>query len=481
MKRLILFCVVLFCMSSFVFSQTSDNRWGLGFGISTMQYKGELGNQFNDFSPWRNGARISLSRYLSPSFNGVMNLGWNSICATRGNYETDGEMKGHMWSGTLGLQYKFNNGYIFSEDAVIQPYLVGGAGVVSVGTVGFTYPGGSYYDQKSHPNFAYHYGFGTKVRFSPITSMYLEVTDNHTSADNFDASVITPKKDLFRVFSAGLVFALGKPRDSDHDGVSDRKDKCPDTPVGVVVDKNGCPIDSDNDGVPDYLDKCPNTPAGVAVDKNGCPIDSDNDGVPDYLDKCPNTPAGAVVDQNGCPVDSDNDGVPDYLDKCPNTPAGVTVDKNGCPLDSDNDGVPDYLDKCPDTPAGVAVDKDGCPVVAAVVAPEVVSEPVYFATNRYNITRAERVKADRAVRYLKTHPDAQIVISGHADKTGPNEFNLKLSKQRAQIVYKYLLSKKVEKSRIAGVTSYGSSRPAVDGDSPEDLSKNRRTEFELQK
>ena len=91
------------------------------------------------------------------------------------------------------------------------------------------------------------------------------------------------------------------------------------------------------------------------------PVDSDGDGVPDYLDKCPETPKGVKVDKDGCPVDSDGDGVPDYLDKCPGTPAGVKVDKDGCPLDSDGDGVPDYLDKCPGTPAGVKVDKDGCP------------------------------------------------------------------------------------------------------------------------
>jgi len=92
------------------------------------------------------------------------------------------------------------------------------------------------------------------------------------------------------------------------------------------------PIDSDNDGVIDSLDKCPNTPSGVKVDKNGCPIDSDNDGVADYLDKCPNTPNGVKVDKNGCPIDSDNDGIADYLDKCPNTPNGVKVNKNGCPI-----------------------------------------------------------------------------------------------------------------------------------------------------
>jgi OOP family OmpA-OmpF porin len=39
----------------------------------------------------------------------------------------------------------------------------------------------------------------------------------------------------------------------------------------VKVDQNGCPLDSDGDGVYDYLDKCPGTPAGVKVDKDGCP------------------------------------------------------------------------------------------------------------------------------------------------------------------------------------------------------------------
>jgi len=61
-------------------------------------------------------------------------------------------------------------------------------------------------------------------------------------------------------------------------------------------------------------------------------VDSDHDGVPDKLDKCPNTPNGVQVDVNGCPLDSDHDGVPNYLDKCPNTPKGVKVNKIGCPI-----------------------------------------------------------------------------------------------------------------------------------------------------
>jgi OOP family OmpA-OmpF porin len=61
-------------------------------------------------------------------------------------------------------------------------------------------------------------------------------------------------------------------QDSDKDSVPDSRDKCPGTPPGTSVGKDGCPLDSDQDGVPDYLDKCPGTPSGVAVGKDGCPV-----------------------------------------------------------------------------------------------------------------------------------------------------------------------------------------------------------------
>lgn len=66
------------------------------------------------------------------------------------------------------------------------------------------------------------------------------------------------------------VAAKTAPLDSDGDGVVDEKDLCPDTPMGVEVDENGCPLDSDGDGVPDYKDECPDTPAGAPVNDIGC-------------------------------------------------------------------------------------------------------------------------------------------------------------------------------------------------------------------
>lgn len=60
------------------------------------------------------------------------------------------------------------------------------------------------------------------------------------------------------------------PQDSDHDGVINDNDKCPNTPKGLPVNQDGCFIDTDNDGVADWDDQCPNTPAGFKADAKGC-------------------------------------------------------------------------------------------------------------------------------------------------------------------------------------------------------------------
>ncbi|MBN2767150.1 MAG: OmpA family protein [Paludibacteraceae bacterium] len=175
------------------------------------------------------------------------------------------------------------------------------------------------------------------------------------------------KTDRFNMnFGFNIVFS--NKQDKDKDGVRNNRDKCPDTPKGVEVDKKGCPVDNDGDGIADYLDLCPETPEAAygKVDANGCPTDEDGDGIFDYIDECPGTVAEARghVNEKGCPKDTDNDGIFDYLDRCANTPDSVKVDEFGCPIDTDDDGVADYLDLCPDTPAQAKgmVDKNGCPL-----------------------------------------------------------------------------------------------------------------------
>ena len=88
------------------------------------------------------------------------------------------------------------------------------------------------------------------------------------------------------------------PKDSDNDGITDDKDKCPNQPG--VAKYEGCPIpDTDKDGINDEEDKCPNQ-AGVAR-YQGCPVpDTDGDGVNDEEDKCPKVAGPA--DNFGCPI-----------------------------------------------------------------------------------------------------------------------------------------------------------------------------------
>ena len=167
----------------------------------------------------------------------------------------------------------------------------------------------------------------------------------------------------------------------------------------------------------------------------GKPKDSDGDGVPDRKDKCPDTPMGAFVDEFGCPKDSDGDGVYDGLDKCPDTPKGATVDARGCPKDSDMDGVYDGLDKCPDTPKDVEVDEHGCPKLPDLSE----LEGILFRFDKSDVIPSPNPILDRAVELLSAYPSVKVEIHGHTCNMGSEAYNMKLGMRRAEAVKKYLV------------------------------------------
>ncbi len=272
-----------------------------------------------------------------------------------------------------------------------------------------------------------------------------------------------------------------KVKDMDGDGVPDKLDKCPGTPLGAKVDEYGCPMDSDGDGIFDGLDKCPDTPKGAKVDKFGCSTDSDGDGVSDGIDKCPDTPKGVMVDTVGCPIDSDGDGVFDGLDKCPDTPKGAKVDGYGCPIDTDGDGVPDGIDRCPNTPSGITVDAYGCTAAETQFLDTglFTTSDVKFASSKADINPASYPVLDRIAEALVQWPQLRIEIGGHTDSSGSAEFNQKLSEQRAQAVLDYMAKNSdIEKGQFTS-KGYGEAAPIVSNDTTEGRAKNRRVEFKI--
>lgn len=209
--------------------------------------------------------------------------------------------------------------------------------------------------------------------------------------------------------------------------------------------------DADGDGIKDKRDKCPGTPQGAVVDKSGCPVDSDGDGVADGLDDCPRTPRSAIgyVDIFGCPIDADFDGVPDYRDNCRPSPAGVTVNEDGCPLDSDGDGVYDGRDDCPSTQPGIEVDGRGCIDVAFMN--DTMRINIEYQSGSFEIDMRTRDRLQPLIRKLKILTDVKIAILGFTDNVGPAEANQSLSQKRANRLRDWLVTQGIAVERLTAI------------------------------
>lgn len=200
--------------------------------------------------------------------------------------------------------------------------------------------------------------------------------------------------------------------------------------------------------------------------------DSDGDGIPNSQDLCPDTQSGMKVDRNGC-ADADGDGVPDSADRCPGTPEGISVDEEGCPPDSDGDGVADYNDECPDTLPGVQVGENGCATCGQLLASV---ENITFAFNSAKILPDATGVLNNVASTLESS-GVNVRIVGHTDNIGSDDYNLKLSKARAQAVSEYLVSRGVLSGSISAVTGEGEGSPIATNDTQEGREKNRRVEI----
>jgi peptidoglycan-associated lipoprotein len=101
---------------------------------------------------------------------------------------------------------------------------------------------------------------------------------------------------------------------------------------------------------------------------------------------------------------------------------------------------------------------------------------VFFDFDKYDIRPPDAKILDANATWLKSNPNHLVLIEGHCDERGTNEYNLALGERRAKSTMNYLVSQGVQASRIT-IISYGEERPSCTQKSEECWAKNRRAHF----
>lgn len=235
--------VVSFSHSAEKLNFKNQNELSLQTGALFFEGNSRLKNQ--------NLLGLRYGRYLSDhvAIEGSMLAGRNDL--KNGNDQVD------ILSPSVSALYHFG-------DKPFRPFVDAGLGLLKIMP-----------DlDKASTHATIHIGGGAKWHFTD--SFFFRGSADYL----FDGGTTKGQNNILLTLGIGWKFqnpfgcdVLPTPLDSDHDGVIDEKDKCPNTPAGTKVDEKGCPLDSDGDGVPDSIDECPDTSTGTKVNEKGCEVD----------------------------------------------------------------------------------------------------------------------------------------------------------------------------------------------------------------
>lgn len=109
---------------------------------------------------------------------------------------------------------------------------------------------------------------------------------------------------------------------------------------------------------------------------------------------------------------------------------------------------------------------------------KIVLRNIFFETGSFKLRKESNEELEKLVKILNKNTNAKIEISGHTDSDGDDASNLKLSENRAKVVFDYLTSKNIAKDRLK-FKGYGETQPVSPNTTPEGKQQNRRTEFKV--
>ena len=125
------------------------------------------------------------------------------------------------------------------------------------------------------------------------------------------------------------------------------------------------------------------------------------------------------------------------------------------------------------------------PVVTAAPAPMPMPKefqpndnvkPIYFDFDKSVIRPGDAKTLDASAAYLKQNTNLLVLIEGHCDERGTNEYNLALGDRRAKAAMNYLVAQGISADRMT-IVSYGEERPVCTEHNEACWSKNRRDQF----
>ncbi|MFC4210812.1 OmpA family protein [Pedobacter lithocola] len=105
---------------------------------------------------------------------------------------------------------------------------------------------------------------------------------------------------------------------------------------------------------------------------------------------------------------------------------------------------------------------------------------IFFDTNKYNLLPASIRELDLLINFLQQNETVNIEIQGHTDNVGDDKLNEKLSFNRANAVYDYLLKNEIDAKRL-NFKGFGASKPIADNKTETGRKNNRRTSFLITK
>ncbi len=242
--------------------------------------------------------------------------------------------------------------------------------------------------------------------------------------------------------------------DIDGDGISNKdEEKANSDPFNIDTDGDGkfdkyeYNIDSDGDGAFNIIESAKK--------------DSDSDGVVDELDNQDDNPNN----------DSDNDGYSNIEEK----KAGTNpLDSSSYPKKESKEYIQTQTDKIASNDKSIKDAKEAIEEINKILK----LEHIKFETDS-SIILPEGIETIKKIAViLQKYPEVKVEIAGYTDSDGDDQYNLKLSQERVDMVKKALIEFGIDKNRLKS-KGYGESSPIAPNDTAENKAKNRRVEFKL--